>query len=157
MKQRDIRILLLGLASSVLLLVNSLAQEKHIKKSDLPAAVQKTVDEESKGAKVKGYAKEIENGKVEYEVELIVNGHSRDVSMDPQGNILEVEEEVSLDSLPSAVREGLQKRAGAGIIHKVESFTKHGALVAYEAQVLTNGKHSELQVGPDGKPLKHEE
>ena len=30
-------------------------------------------------------------------------------------------------------------------------------LVAYEAQVTTNGKRSEVQVGPDGKPLDHEE
>jgi hypothetical protein len=29
--------------------------------------------------------------------------------------------------------------------------------VAYEAQVLTDGKKSEVQVGPDGKPLAHKE
>jgi hypothetical protein len=29
-------------------------------------------------------------------------------------------------------------------------------LVAYEAQVLTGGKKSEIQVGPDGAPLAHE-
>jgi hypothetical protein len=29
--------------------------------------------------------------------------------------------------------------------------------VAYEAKVSTNGKKSEVQVGPDGKPLEHEE
>jgi hypothetical protein len=39
----------------------------------------------------------------------------------------------------------------------VESLTKHGTLVAYEAQVLNKGKKSEIQVGPDGKPLAHEE
>ena len=40
---------------------------------------------------------------------------------------------------------------------KVESITKHDKVVAYEAQVITNGKRSEVQVGPDGKPLDHEE
>jgi len=134
-----------------------IGQEKRIKKSDLPAAVQKAADEQSKGATIKGYNKEIENGKVEYEVELVVNSHSRNVSMDPQGNVLEVEEEVSLDSLPKAVREGLKQNAGKGIIRKIESIAKHGTLVAYEAHIMTAGKRSEIQVGPDGKTLEHEE
>jgi hypothetical protein len=142
---------------TLLLAVGVLGAENKINKSDLPSAVQKTADEQSQGATVKGYSKEIENGKVEYEVELMVNDHSKDVTMDAQGNVVEVEEEVSLDSLPAAVRRGLQQRAGQGTIRKVESLAKHGALVAYEAQVLTAGKRSEIQVGPDGKPLDHKE
>ena len=39
---------------------------------------------------------------------------------------------------------------------KMESITKHGELVAYEAQTSTDGK-SEVQLGPDGKALDHEE
>lgn len=132
-------------------------QEKRIKKSDLPAAVQKTAEEQSKDVTVKGYNKEVENGNVEYEVELMVNGHSKDVNIDPEGNVLEIEEEVSLASLPATVREGLQQQAGQGRIHKVETLTKHGSLVAYEAKVVTASKHSEIQVGPDGKPLDHKE
>jgi uncharacterized membrane protein YkoI len=137
--------------------VNALGQEKHIKRSDLPAAVQKTSDEQSKGATVRGYAKEREEGKLEYEVELTVGGHSKDVTIDPAGNVLEVEEQVALEALPAAVRDGLQKKAGNGKITKVETITKHGTLVAYEAQVLAGGKKSEVQVGPGGKPLDHEE
>ena len=133
------------------------AQEKKIKKSDMPAAVQKTADEQSKGATVKGYSTEVEDGKTIYEVELTVNGHSKDVSMSPEGAVVEVEEEVALDSLPAEVRDGLKKKAGAGKIAKVESLTKQGKLVAYEAHVNTNGKKSEVQVGPDGKALVHPE
>ncbi len=136
---------------------NMLGQEKHIKRSDLPAAVQKTADEQSKGATVRGYTKETEEGKLEYEVEMTVSGHTKDVSIDPAGNVLEVEEQVALETLPATVRDGLQQKAGKGKITKVETITKHGTLVAYEAQVVTGGKRSEVQVGPDGKPLDHEE
>ena len=69
----------------------------------------------------------------------------------------EVEEQVGLDSLPQAVKNGLQAKAGKGKIRKVESLTKHDKLVAYEAQVTTDGKKSEVQVAADGKPLDHEE
>jgi hypothetical protein len=61
------------------------------------------------------------------------------------------------ESLPSAVKTGLEGKAGTGKIMKVESITKHGKLVAYEAKVANNGKHSEIQVGPDGASLDHEE
>jgi hypothetical protein len=75
--------------------------------------------------------------------------------MDEQGNIMEIEEEVSLDSLPPAVKEGLMKAAGSGTIGKVESLTKQGNLVAYEAVVKTRTKCREIQVGPGGKKLAH--
>jgi hypothetical protein len=144
-------------AMCVCFAASAMAQEKHIKKSDLPAAVQKIAEEQRKGATVRGYSEETEDGKLEYEVEMTVNGHGKDVSIDPDGNVLEVEEQVNLGRLPAAVREGLQQKAGSGKIGKVESITKHGSLVAYEAHVMTGTKKSEVQVGPDGKGLDHEE
>lgn len=68
-----------------------------------------------------------------------------------------IEEQVDVKSLPAHVVSSLRGRAGRGLITKVESITKLGALVAYEAQVDTAGKHSEIQVGPSGQALKHEE
>ena len=133
------------------------AAEKQIKKADLPAAVQKTADEQSQGSTVRGYSKDREDGKLEYEVQMTSNGHSKDVTIAPDGQLMEVEEEVALDSLPSPVQAALQSKAAKGKIAKVESLTKHGSLVAYEAQVEHGGKHSEVQVGPKGETLKHEE
>jgi uncharacterized membrane protein YkoI len=133
------------------------AQEKKIKRSDLPPAVEKTVAAESAGATIRGFSTEVENGQTLYEVELTVNGHSKDISMAADGSIVEVEEQVALDSLSPEVKSGLQAKAGKGKILKVESITKKNKLVAYEAKVDTGGKKSEVQVGPDGKPLDHEE
>jgi len=131
------------------------AQEKKIKREELPAAVEKTVSEQVKGATIQGFSTEIDKGKNIYEAELTINGHEKDVSMDEHGNIIEVEEEVALDSLPAAVKEGLRKAAGTGVIGKVESLTKNGKLVAYEAAVKKETKRHEIQVGPDGKKLAH--
>ena len=146
-------------AATVLLPVLALAQdqEKKIKSSDLPAAVEKAVVEQSQGATIRGFSQEKENGQTFYEAELTVNGHSKDVLMDVGGAVVEVEEQVPTESLSPAVRDGLEAKAGNGRLVKVETLTKKGKLVAYEAQVLTNGKKSEVQVGPDGKALDHEE
>jgi len=132
-------------------------QEKHIKKSDLPPAVQKTTAQQSVGATVRGYTQEMENGRLEYEIEMTVNGRSKDVSIDPTGNVLETEEGVTLGELPQPVRAALQKKAGAAKIEKIESITKQGKLVAYEAHILAGAQKSELQVGPGGEQLDHEE
>jgi len=137
--------------------ISSAGQEKRLKKSDLPPAVQKAAEEQNKGATVRGYSSEVENGKLQYEVETTVNCHSRDVTITPDGAILEVEDQVELASLPAPVREGLRALAGSCTTTKVESLTKQGKLVAYEAQVRKAGKRSEIQVGPDGKPLSHPE
>jgi hypothetical protein len=133
------------------------AQEKTITRAELPPAVEKAVAEQSKGATIKGFSTEIEDGKRVYEAALTVNGHGRDISIDQQGNVIEVEEEVAFGSLPPAVKEGLTRAAGTGTIGKVESLTKKGKLVAYEAVVQTGKKRSEIQVGPGGKKLAHPE
>jgi uncharacterized membrane protein YkoI len=133
------------------------AGAKRISLSELPPDVRKTAQEQSKGATVTRYNKETENGQIEYEVEMIVNGHSRDVAIAPNGAVKEVEEEVEMSALPAEAQEVLRRKAGKGTITKVESITKRGSLVAYEAQIRTAGKYEEIQVGPDGKLLDHEE
>jgi uncharacterized membrane protein YkoI len=130
------------------------AQETRIKRSQLPAAVEKTVAKESEGATIKGFAKEIEKGQTFYELELIVDGHTKDVLMDKHGNVVEVEEQVSMDSLPAAVQEALKQAAGAGTIGIIESITKNGTLVSYEAHVKHGKKRSEIKVGPNGETMK---
>jgi hypothetical protein len=144
-------------AVAVLAARSAVAQEKKIKRSDLPSAVEKTVAAQGAGATVKGFSKENENGQTFYEAEMVVNGHSKDILIDANGAIVEVEEEVAMDALPADVKAGLQAKAGEGKLVKVETITKKDKLVAYEAVVTKGGKKSEIQVGPEGKPLGHEE
>jgi len=131
--------------------------EKQIKREQLPPAVEQTVARESAGATIKGFATEVDKGQRFYEASLIVNGHGKDILMDKKGSVVEVEEEVALDSLPPAVQDALKKAAGAGTIVMVESLTKNGNLVAYEAHLKRGSKRSEIQVGPNGEKLKRPE
>jgi uncharacterized membrane protein YkoI len=133
------------------------AQEKKLARKDLPPAVEKTVAEQSKGATITGFSTEVEDGKKIYEAALVVDGHGRDISMDKDGRVLEIEDEVMLASLPAAVQDGLKAAAGKGTLGKVEALSKNGKLVAYESVVTLAGKHHEVQVGPDGKKLAHPE
>ena len=144
------------LAMALVAWVNASIAEEPVKKSDLPAMVQKAADAESAGASVLGYTRDKEHGRIEYEVQLMVGDHTKDVTIDPQGRVLEIEEQVAVDELPANVFHGLSAQARKGKITKVESLTKQGRIVAYEAQV-SGGKHAEIQVGPDGQKLAHQE
>ncbi len=148
------------LAVPTLLLCGSAAlaaQETAITRARLPAAVERTVAEQSKGATIKGFSKELEDGRTTYEVELRVAGHTKDVTMDSTGTVIEIEEQVALDSLAPAVQQAIKTAAGTATIGVVERLTKGEKLVAYEAHLTRNGKRSEIQVGPNGEKLDHEE
>jgi UDP-N-acetylglucosamine enolpyruvyl transferase len=132
--------------------------EKKVKMTDLPAAVQKTVQEQSTGATLRGLSKEVEKGKTFYEAELTVNGHGKDILVDSAGAVVEVEEEVTLESLPAAARSAIQNAANKGKIVKLESIIHGTTLFGYEAQfVKPNGTGKllrlEVRVKPDGTPL----
>lgn len=99
----------------------------------------------------------MEHGQTFYEAEMTVQGRSKDMLMDSTGAVVEVEEQVTLASLPAAVRSALEDRAGKGRITVIESLVKQGRLVAYEARVRSGTKQSEIQVGPSGEGLKREE
>ena len=144
-------------AAILLAIPNFSFAERRITKPELPAVVSKTADAQSAGAVVVGYAKDVENGKTEYEVQLMVDGHTKGVTIDTQGNVLEVEEQVQQGALPANVLTGLRAQAGKGSIRKIESLMKHDKIVAYEAQVMAGKRHWEIQVGPDGQKLDHEE
>jgi hypothetical protein len=133
------------------------AQERKISRGRLPAAVEKTVALQSQGATINGFSTEVEKGQKFYEMSLTINGRRKDILMDKDGNIVEVEEEVSMDSVSATVQESLRRAAGRGTISKVESLTKHQKLVAYEAQIKTGTKRSEIQVGPNGEKLTRPE
>lgn len=132
--------------------ISSVSAEEGKKKIKVPPAVQKTVDEQSKGAVIRGLSKEVENGKTQYELELTVNGHSKDMLIDPNGSILVIEEEVTLDSLAPAVKAEVQKTIGSAKLVRLESMTKGGTLTGFEATVLRAGKKVSVEMAADGKP-----
>ena len=137
--------------------LTTLAQDKKIDRSTLPAAVEKTVRARTQGATVKGFATEVEHGKKTYEVQTVVNGHTRDLSIAGDGTLLEIEEEVAFDTLPTEVKAALTAKAAGAKIVKIESLTKKDKLVAYEAATLRGTSRREIQVRPDGKKLVHAE
>jgi hypothetical protein len=92
----------------------TIAAEKKLPMKDLPAVVQKTVQDQTKGAEIKGRSQETEKGKTNYEVETTVSGTHRDFLVDAKGTVIEVEDETAIDNIPPAAKAAIEKKAASG-------------------------------------------
>ena len=127
---------------------------KKVKLKDLPAPVRAAVLEQSKGLTLKGLAKEVENGKTMYEVEMkTAAGTSKDLMLDADGKVISVEEQTTLAAIPAPARAAIEKAVGKGKISLLETLTTNGTTV-YEAVFKAAGKSVEVKVDAAGNPVK---
>lgn len=135
-----------------------LAQEKKgkgLQVKDLPAAVQKTVQDNLKGGEIKNIGKEKEDGVEQYEVESVLNGKTRDFNVDAKGTLLVMEEGTTIDAIPAAAKAGILKKVADGKLAMVETFMKPGQPMMYEASYANKkGKKHEVLVKADGTETK---
>ena len=132
----------------------AVASAKNLSLVELPPAVQKTVQEQAKGAAIRSISKETEHGVVQYEVETMFNGKHRDFEVDTKGNLLVMEEETTLNAIPPAARAAIGKKVADGKLTLVEVMTKGGQTL-YEASYTTrSGRKREVVVKPDGTETK---
>jgi len=143
----------LNVALCALGLSAAYAAETKVKMADLPMPVQQTVKEQTKDATLVGITKEKEHGKTVYEVETKANGKGRDILVDTTGAVIEVEQEVEIESIPPAARAAIEKKAAGAKISKVETLTK-GGKTTYEAAITKGRKSSEITVDADGSAVK---
>src|SRR5438132_9432578 len=85
-----------------------------IKFTECPAPVQKTLHDESKGAKIESVTKETENGATTYWASVVIGERSYEIGVDDKGTLTEMSLEVNDDELPlakcpAAVQKALQK------------------------------------------------
>lgn len=144
-------------AGIVLVFLAAHAADKKLTRAQLPARVLETIDRETRGSTIKRFATEREHGVKVYEAETLLNGHTRDIQIASDGTLNEVEEEVAFNALPRSVQDGIKAKAKGADVVKVESLTKKGKVVAYEAATRKSGYKGSLQVGPSGATLAHEE
>jgi hypothetical protein len=131
------------------------AAAKSLQVKDLPAAVQKTVQDTLKGAEVKNISKEVEKGVTQYEVESMLNGKHRDFNVDAKGKLVVVEEEVDIAGIPAAAKTAIEKKVAGGKLGMVESVDKGDGATLYEAAYTSKaGKKGAVLVKADGTETK---
>jgi uncharacterized membrane protein YkoI len=121
---------------------------------DLPAAVQKTVQDTLKGGEIKTISKEVEKGVTQYEVETMLNGKHRDFEVDAKGKLLVVEEETDIAAIPAPAKAAIEKKVAGGKLTMVELFIRNGETLYEASYTSKGGKKLEVLVKADGTETK---
>jgi len=131
------------------------AAAKSLQVKDLPAAVQKAVQDTLKGAEIKNISKEVEKGVTQYEVETMLNGKHRDFNVDAKGKLVVVEEETDIAGIPAAAKAAIVKKVAGGKLGMIETVDKGDGVTLYEASYTSRaGKKGEVLVKADGTATK---
>jgi len=131
------------------------ADEETIPLDKLPKSVAAAVKKRFPKAEWIAAAKETDGKKTEYEVILKNEGQKIDVTLTPEGMILQMEKEISAKDLPKAVTKTLKKSYPKAVFKRVEEFitVKDGkeTLEFYEVLLGIEKKTVEVKVDSGGK------
>jgi uncharacterized membrane protein YkoI len=130
-------------------------KEKEVTIDSVPAPVKETFTKKAGKNEFKEILEITENGKTIYEAEWGEKGKATEIIVTPEGKIVSVTKDVTIDDVPKAVKETMLKEAGANKIEDIEVITE-GDKTTYEAEWIDNGKEVDLKVSPDGKIISKE-
>jgi len=103
-------------------------------------------------AVIKGVSEEKESGKTTWEVESTDSGMARDLVYNPDGTVVDIEEEVAAASLPPAVTAALKAKYPKATITKAEKLTT-GKTFVYELTITGAGEVKSIELTADGKAV----
>lgn len=141
------------MAAAVLAVWPLAAAAASLQLKDLPSAVQKTVQETLKGGHIRNISREKEGGVTQYEVETMLNGKHRDFEVDAAGNLLVVEEETEIATIPGPAKAAIERKTAGGKIGMVELFMRGGETLYEAAYTSKDGKKHEVLVKADGTEM----
>ncbi|HTL58596.1 MAG TPA: PepSY domain-containing protein [Candidatus Limnocylindrales bacterium] len=133
---------------------NSAEKEASVTVQELPPRARATVEKLTAGGTVDRIDREVERGKVVYDVEATVGGrHVEYLVADSSGDVLGTENQIEFDQLPAPVRAAAEKYFGTSTGLKAMKGLEYGEIF-YEVAGPKGGKTVEATFDPDGKHTK---
>ena len=136
-----------------LLGTSAFAQETKISEKAVPAAVLTAFKSAYPQARIRGYAREKENGKTFYEIESLDGTTHRDILYNPDGTVAEIEEGIAATDLPSEAQQTIQQKYPRAVVTIAEKVTT-GDKVAYEVSAKRGKQRISLEFDANGKITK---
>jgi hypothetical protein len=129
------------------------AQEKKLSVKDLPTTVTAAFQKTYPKATITGVATEMEDGKTMYEVESKDGTINRDLLFTEKGEVFEIEEGLTPESLPADIKSTLEKQFTKYKLVKGEKVT-HGTKVEFELKVKSSKKMYAVVLDSSAKIIK---
>jgi uncharacterized membrane protein YkoI len=131
--------------------------EKKITEKEVPQAVLNAFTAQYPDATVNEYSEEIDDGKTYYEISFQSGDQKIDISYDPEGKMVVLEESIPADEMPIQIKKAITAKIPQYSLILFEKVQEKGR-VLYEAKVLNtqNNKKYELLFTESGKLLGKE-
>jgi len=155
MKNPTVLRFLAFLLAAPLLATSVRAQEHSIKRKDVPKVVLDAFQKSYPKAQIKGYAKEVEQKTVLYEVESVEGKVHRDITYLADGTLHTIEETLPFSDLPEPVQATVHKEYPKGKVSLCEKLIK-GSTIQFELLLGSDGKEYEVVLNVDGSIAKVE-
>jgi hypothetical protein len=127
----------------------------------IPKAVMDTIKARLPGAEITSAERELEDGKVVYDIELKQKGRKFEMDILEDGTLIEIEKEIALKDVPEAVTKTVKAKYPKASIKEVMEVNKVKGQQEtpdhYEVVIETADKKTqEVIVSLDGKSIKEE-
>jgi len=162
MKSKNLKLAYIAMVICVIACVVTYAGKDEQKKPCLPLAVKTALDALYPNAEIEEVEVKKEGLKV-YEVELEQNGQEVEVTLTPDGTLVEVETEMTVQGLPEPVAKAIEKAAEGATVKEVSKEVTYAVVklvkleqpqTSYEAELSREGAKCEIEVAADGTILE---
>lgn len=162
MKRKNLKLVYIAMVIGVIACVVAYAGKDEQKKTCLPPAARTALDTLYPNAEIEETNVEKEGLKV-YEVELEQNGREVEVTLAPDGTLVEVETEITVQGLPELVAKAIEKAAEGATVKEVEKEVTYAVVklvkleqpqTSYEAELSREGAKCEIELAADGTILE---
>lgn len=125
--------------------------EREVTEAQVPAAALTALKKLAAGADITNFAEEIEHGSTFYEGSWKTpSGENMDVLVTPAGDLVEIEEQISIDKVPAAALKVARKAAGK----ETELAFEKKTTILYEVKFQKGDSRHELLLTPDGRQVE---
>lgn len=146
---------LAGVLTGVFLGAAGCAHFHSMKLEQVPEAARAVIESHTAGAEICRIKQKQKDGRTIYKVKYKKGGREHELKVSAAGDLLELEEAVTLDELPAAVRATVEKETAGAEIEELEKGTE-GGKTFYEVEFKKDGETPEVIIDPDGSVLKRE-
>ncbi len=152
--QYDVELTRQGRTRSLLLNDKGEVLEMQVFFGETPRPVQQAIRKQVAEGKIDEITKNIEEGEVSYDVEMIKDGKTRSFTLDDAGDLKEMQ--VFLNELPDPVRAALQQEVGTGKCGEINKVDEDGN-VLFETEITQGSKTRSLSFDSKGALVYQEE
>lgn len=162
MKRKNLKLVYIAMVIGVIACVVAYAGKDEQNKSCLPLAARTALDTLYPNAEIEETDVEKEGLKV-YEVELEQNGREVEVTLAPDGTLVEVETEMTVQGLPEIVSKTIEKAAEGATVKEVNKEVTYAVVklvklnqpqTSYEAKLSKEGAKCKIELAADGTILE---